>query len=171
MKIKLQVIGNDAGGMAVLTPEHRLNATLRALRRRATKLTEDAKTLTGKPAQEALDEAKSYEKLADDTEADWKEIQKKYAANSTELEFEIRAYTYGEKLAARKAATTWNGNMPGHFDNEEFLVNVVSAVTGKSRIEVESMPPVVFGYLASEICELSEPEPGKLDFLVSSPSV
>ena len=171
MRIRLHVISNDAGGMAVLTPEHRLNATLRALRRRATKLRTESDTLSGAAQKEALEEAKSYEKLADETAADWLEIQNKYADTSTVLEFEIRAYTYGEKLAARKAATTWNGNVPGHFDNDEFLLSVVTAVTGKSRNEVEAMPPVVFGYIASEICELSEPEPGKLDFLVSSPNV
>ena len=113
MRIRLHVISNDAGGMAVLTPEHRLNATLRALRRRATKLRTESDTLSGAAQKEALEEAKSYEKLADETAADWLEIQNKYADTSTVLEFEIRAYTYGEKLAARKAATTWNGNVPG----------------------------------------------------------
>lgn len=157
MKVEFHVLRNEAGGVAVLPPERRMKAAAAALRKKA-----EDEDLTEEEAKRACE-------TADRLEREWEELKKKFEGAET-VSFEVRPYTYGEKLRARKCATTWQNGTPGPLDTDEYVLLLTMASTGMSREEVEALPPALYTYLSTEILEISEPDPAKLDFFNSSPS-
>jgi hypothetical protein len=153
MKIDLEVIEHPGGALTVLLPAWRVKASVEAMRKQAETTTDATERARMIENAESIDQYQS-------------EIRDRYSDRIQVRSYEIKPYTYGGKLEAKRRSTTWE-NGQSRFDEDVFRAEIVALGLGKSYDEVLSMAPTLIPCLYSEIVERSEPEPSKLDFLPS----
>lgn len=85
------------------------------------------------------------------------------------MTFQMRPYTYGEKLEAGRKAT---GFSMGESRTDSGLMNLylLEAVTGKSRKELEELPTQIIHSVFEEMSFISEPDSDRLLFLLAKPT-
>lgn len=153
IQIKLKVLERD-GQVLLALPEHvRALSIVGALHHQA--------GIAADP-----EEAQRLESAASMLEAEYEALYADFADQFVERSFEITPYTYGQKLEARRLATTWENGEP-RFDSEAFKMRLVAMALGCNVTDVEGMSPVLFPTLAREVLQRCEPDIEQLRFFAS----
>lgn len=150
MTLTIHTIKNEAGGEAVLPLHHRVLQ----IHRQA--IAEAEKEQNAEVSAQIREQADSALRL-------WSDM----ATLADTREFSLRPYTWGEKQAARKRATTWSGDKPT-FDDTLYYAELVKTSTGLDQADLDALSPGMAAMLIEEVVEISEPSPEKLRFLSSS---
>lgn len=156
MIIELEVVDTGNGTLTVLMPEWRAKLAEKMMREQAGQA-QDPETRASLDA--AADAVVTYQR----------EIREKVASHIEKRTFEAKPYKYGGKKEARRLATHWENGQP-RFDEDEYQARIVACSLGKPYEEVLGFDAPVVYSLFAEISERFEPDPGKLDFLLSSPT-
>lgn len=85
------------------------------------------------------------------------------------MDFDMRAYTYGEKIEAGRLSTVTRGT-ESHVDQPKMNFELLKMVTGNDKHFLEELPIAIADYLYSEMIFMSEPDQERLLFLLLKPT-
>lgn len=168
MIVKFTIVRNEAGGEAVAGPDHRVKAAVTAFKQKAAECEAQAKKLTGDSKKEQTTLAEGYHSMAKESQEIYDRL--KNSEGAEEFSIEIKPYTKGQQIEARRQATTIGDGEKTLFDNDTYSIHLVMASTGRPEAEVLDWSPGKFNAVLSEAIETSEPDPRRLSFLLSSPA-
>lgn len=159
MRISIDVIRTEDGGVLVIPSETRVTAI-------AASFTQQADLALSAGDEGAATELRAQGQVA---EAAAQEIRERFGAHIETIEFPARPYTHQEKKIARSKATSWAASTPT-IDHEDYMDRLAAISLGWDLEKFGELPPSVAEALRSEIIERCEPDPRKLDFLSLQPS-
>ena len=155
----------EDGGLCVFPPQSRIDAEVKRLRSEEDRV-HNVLAPKGKGKPELVPE-----RTSDRYAAMMREARDIAGDNIKRFEFPYRSYTYGERLEARRQATTFytddSGNEKFKWDQDEYEAALLSLATGKTRDELYGLPPAIYETLSAEVFARSAIPPEKLSFFAT----